>query len=122
VVSWAIVANNLHYSLLLHAATAVLGPDPAIGGVRIAHLLSHPVFLWLPFQLLPFPCTIVALALLETGRGTLGRRLSFLGDISYSSYLLHFPLQMTCVFFAQALGLPRSVFLSPAAYFFSSAP
>jgi peptidoglycan/LPS O-acetylase OafA/YrhL len=116
VASWAIVAVNLRHPLLLHAATAVLGPDPTIFGWRIAHALSHPVFLWLPFQVLPFPCTILALALWETARGTLGRRWAFLGDISYSSYLLHFPLQLIFVSAAIALGFPRSVFLSPVAY------
>jgi peptidoglycan/LPS O-acetylase OafA/YrhL len=40
-----------------------------------------------------------------------------LGDISYSSYLLHFPLQLICVLITLSLGLPRSVFLSPGAYF-----
>lgn len=41
-----------------------------------------------------FPLTILSLALAETRWGPLGRRFSFLGDISYSSYLLHFPLQL----------------------------
>lgn len=114
--SWGIVAAHLRWNLPLLAATAVLGPDPAIGSIRIAHLLEHPVLLWLPFQILPFPVTILALALLETARDTLGRRLAWVGDISYSSYLLHFPLQLTFVFAAQSFGLARSVFLSPAAY------
>ena len=39
-----------------------------------------------------FPMTIMSLALIETQRGSLGKRFSFVGDISYSSYLLHFPL------------------------------
>jgi peptidoglycan/LPS O-acetylase OafA/YrhL len=102
---------------VLRAARATLGPDPALLGIRVADLITHPVAQWLPFQLLPFPCTILALALLEIARGTLGRRLAFLGDISYSSYLLHFPLQMIFVLATLALGWPRSIFLSPAAYF-----
>ncbi len=114
--SWILVMVNLRHNLVLLAATSVLGPDPAIFGFRVAHVITHPVFLWLPFQILPFPCTIIALALLETERGTLGRRLGLLGDISYSSYLLHFPLQLTFVFTALSLGLPRTVFFSPIAY------
>lgn len=114
--SWAIAALHLRYNLPLVAASSVLGSDPTIGGIGLAHLLTHPVLLWLPFQILPFPCTIIALALLETARGTLGRRLAFLGDISYSSYLLHFPLQLIFVFAVLSLGLPRTVFTTPAAY------
>jgi peptidoglycan/LPS O-acetylase OafA/YrhL len=40
------------------------------------------------------PLTIMSLALIETKRGSLGKRLSFVGDMSYSLYLLHFPLQL----------------------------
>ena len=47
-------------------------------------LLNFPVMVL-------FPLTILSLALIETWRGSLGRRVAFLGDISYSSYMLHFP-------------------------------
>ncbi len=52
-----------------------------------------------------FPVTVLALALLETRRGTLGKRVAVLGDISYSSYLLHFPLQLALLLGATALGI-----------------
>lgn len=58
------------------------------------------IFVIWPVMVL-FPLTILSLALIETRRGSLGRRISFLGDISYSSYLLHFPLQL---FFSVAVG------------------
>lgn len=59
-----------------------------------------------------FPMSIVSLALVETWRGHFGRRLALLGHISYSSYLLHFPLQF--VFFVAAiwLGVDREFFYS----------
>jgi len=68
-----------------------LRPILLVGGPhwRPRHLEDY----W-PALLVFFPLTILALVLLETRRGTLGRRLSFMGDISYSSYLLHFPLQL----------------------------
>lgn len=60
-----------------------------------------------------FPTTILALALTEHCRGSLGKRLSLLGDISYSSYLLHFPLQITFAGIAIVLGIDQKLFYSP---------
>jgi peptidoglycan/LPS O-acetylase OafA/YrhL len=68
-----------------------------------------------------FPMTIMSLALLETKRGELGKRLSFIGDISYSLYLLHFPLQLTAATAATKLAMTPQLFYSPwfMALFFS---
>jgi peptidoglycan/LPS O-acetylase OafA/YrhL len=66
-----------------------------------------------PVIMLLFPITILALALLETRRGTLGKRLSFIGDISYSSYLIHFPLQLAVATVVSWLSLPVEVYYSP---------
>uniref|UniRef100_UPI001C309864 hypothetical protein n=1 Tax=Stenotrophomonas sp. GbtcB23 TaxID=2824768 RepID=UPI001C309864 len=63
-----------------------------------------------------FPLTIVALALAETWRGTLGRRVSFIGHLSYSSYLLHFPLQLSFVSLVSVLGVDRGFFYSRASF------
>ena len=41
-----------------------------------------------------FPATVLSLVLVEINRGPLLKRLSWIGDITYSSYLLHFPLQL----------------------------
>jgi peptidoglycan/LPS O-acetylase OafA/YrhL len=66
-----------------------------------------------PTVLLLFPSTVLALALAETWRGSLGKRLGFLGEISYSSYLLHFPLQLAFALVAAAWSLERAFFQSP---------
>lgn len=68
-----------------------------------------------------FPLTILSLAFIETRRGTLGKRLAFVGDISYSSYLLHFPLQLVAVLVTAAVARGQDLFYSPAfmALFFS---
>jgi peptidoglycan/LPS O-acetylase OafA/YrhL len=65
---------------------------------------------WVVFFL--FPSTILSLALVETIRGTLGKRVSFIGDLSYSSYLLHFPLQLLTAIIVTALALGQELFYS----------
>jgi len=64
-----------------------------------------------PTVLLTFPLTILSLALAEQWRGTLGKRAAIIGDISYSSYMLHFPLQL--IFALVALRWPMD-FGSPS--------
>lgn len=78
---------------------------------RAIPVIDHlpPVFV----EAILFPCTILSLALIEKVRGSFGARLSFLGDISYSSYLLHFPLQMLLALVAIGLGLGPNFFANP---------
>jgi peptidoglycan/LPS O-acetylase OafA/YrhL len=64
------------------------------------------------YELVLFPLTIILLALVETRRGTLGRRFAILGDISYSTYLLHFPLQILFMIAVFAVGATPGFFSS----------
>jgi peptidoglycan/LPS O-acetylase OafA/YrhL len=57
------------------------------------------------------PLTILSLALIETKR-SLGKRLSFIGDISYSLYLIHFPLQLFAVTVTAQLNIGQELFYS----------
>jgi len=70
----------------------------------LAHGEGNYLFLTL-FDFGLCPLTVLALALRETA----GRRtyawLGFLGDISYSTYLIHFPLQLALALLAVRLGL-----------------
>jgi peptidoglycan/LPS O-acetylase OafA/YrhL len=59
-----------------------------------------------------FPLTILTFAVGEAFRGTLGKRLSFLGNISYSAYLVQFPLQLIFIFTVLSLSLPKTIFYS----------
>jgi len=65
-----------------------------------------------------FPVMLFTFALLDSRENRIGAKLSFMGNISYSSYLLHFPLQL---FFVLLIGnnpwlyAKYSIFL---AYFF----
>jgi len=65
------------------------------------------------FEMILFPATILTLATCEAFHGTLGKRLSFLGDISYSVYVVHFPLQLLFIIVASIFSISNAVFLSP---------
>jgi len=58
------------------------------------------------------PLTIAALALDEQVIGGRYARLSFLGDISYSTYMIHFPMQLVVALFALHFGIAPKAFQS----------
>lgn len=60
-----------------------------------------------------FSSTILSFAIFEQKTSGFFKRLSILGDISYSSYLLHFPLQLVFVTFAAVRGIGVDLFNHP---------
>jgi peptidoglycan/LPS O-acetylase OafA/YrhL len=64
-----------------------------------------------------FPVTVLAFALNDTRWRRATSALKLLGDISYSSYLLHFPLQLLCVAVLLLLGKNISIMQTPLAFF-----
>jgi peptidoglycan/LPS O-acetylase OafA/YrhL len=79
---------------------------PRLAGAATGHLIV----------LLVFPYLVLLLALIETIRPIRARVLRFLGDCSYSIYLLHFPLQLLTVICLFAAGIGRAVFGQPLTF------
>ncbi len=116
-----LVSNSRTKAVLpyLFALSAIMWTAAIIATYHRGNMLESAPFFWrftpLPAVLL-FQLTILTLAVAETRRGTLGRRISMLGDISYSVYLLHFPIQLSILTAAIYFGINREVFYSH--YFF----
>ncbi len=51
----------------------------------------------------------------EMKSGSILRRFAFLGNATYASYLMHFPIQLGMVIFLDAVGFSRTVFFSHVA-------
>jgi len=79
-IAWSLVISNF-YNFDLSSIVLYFG---IVGKI---FLIGFPNYVL-------FPLTVCSLALLEIDNGALLKPVSWMGDISYSSYLLHFPLQM----------------------------
>ena len=106
IAAWlAVVAED--YSGMLHG---ICERFFAQGALRDYYLGASDDLFLLPFIFIVSPLTLMALALHEYFGGSAYRRLSFLGDISYSTYLLHFPMQLGLALFALRFGLTPQAF------------
>jgi peptidoglycan/LPS O-acetylase OafA/YrhL len=63
-----------------------------------------------------FPFTLCSLILYEIHGGHSFNKMSWIGDITYSSYLLHFPLNLTLVSMVSLGCLPRGFHLNPSCF------
>jgi peptidoglycan/LPS O-acetylase OafA/YrhL len=105
---WAVVVVETYLGPLHAAAYALSGEiSPKAGRWYIGD--SENVFLLL-FIFIVSPVTIMALALHEQVLGVKWERLSFLGDISYSTYMLHFPMQLALALIAVHFALTPAFF------------
>jgi len=75
---------------------------------------SERIFLML-FVLIVVPTTLLALALHEQVLGGAWHRFAFVGDISYSTYMLHFPMQLALALIAAHYALTPAAFENPVA-------
>ncbi len=94
------------------ATLLIMNPNYNFTFDRLPPMLAHKfASSWSSFAL--FPMTILSLALIETKRGAFGKRWSLVGDISYASYLLHFPLQLAIAIVMVPLAVNWELFYSP---------
>ncbi|MFO0960716.1 MAG: acyltransferase [Isosphaeraceae bacterium] len=102
-IAWALLAYALQYDL-------AVAEIPIVGWLAPIWRASHMPTL-LPTMM--FPSMILSLALIEARGLRVPGWLTWLGDVSYSSYLWHFPLQLA---FALAVPLASTpaAFRSPA--------
>jgi peptidoglycan/LPS O-acetylase OafA/YrhL len=109
---WAFVCIETLYGPLHKALYALAGSlSPGAGRFYIGY---NGELFHLGYIFAVIPVSVAALALSEVVLDVLGpvyRRLSFLGDISYSTYMLHFPLQIACAVAAVHFGLEYPVFM-----------
>ncbi len=60
-----------------------------------------------------FPLTVICLCLIEVNKGSFLKKISWVGDITYSTYLLHFPLQIVFGLFVSFGYLNFNFYKSP---------
>ena len=97
-VAWAIAISDIYLGFIQTLFAAAPAP---IAMFLLAH--EYPIFL-MAFVFLVVPLTLAALALHEELFGGGFARFTFLGDISYSTYLIHFPMQLALALIALRLG------------------
>lgn len=108
-VGWALDAD---LPARLHRSAFPEGSPGTLASALSDRALSYVPFLG--FSLILFPLSITTLALVECRRGSLGKRLAFLGHISYSAYLLHFPLQLAFVLVGPRFAPGSAFYDTPA--------
>jgi peptidoglycan/LPS O-acetylase OafA/YrhL len=86
-----------------------------LAGFGVALAIRRGSVIWWKDMLfdLVFAATIIFISHLERRMPSLFKHTSWLGDISFSVYLLHFPLQLTFVMVNRVLGGSSDVFYHP---------
>ncbi|MGH6876705.1 MAG: acyltransferase family protein [Rhizomicrobium sp.] len=106
--AWAIAIANIYFGFLQSLFGAF---PPPIAQFLIGY--EYSVFL-MAFIFVVIPLTLAALALHEELFGGAWSRFTLLGDISYSTYLIHFPMQLALALLALRLGWMPADFMHGA--------
>jgi peptidoglycan/LPS O-acetylase OafA/YrhL len=105
------------FALWLSRQRQGLLPSLSILAMTVALLASGLIHVDSGVILVLTVCSVVVFARLgELKTGLVLKRLAFLGNATYSSYLLHFPIQLGMVLIVDALGYSRSIFLMPVMF------
>ena len=94
---WSVRSDSLPVPAWV-AADAVAAPGPALATVGAE--VSGP------------PAAMLALACLQTLRPAAGRPMRLIGDLTYATYLIHFPIQLYMILFIRESGISAD-FASP---------
>lgn len=92
----------------LSCCTALIAVAAAWGGVWLMPTLNTYYIMGIAF-----PASVMFIASLSYLNPDLMKPYAAIGDLSYSSYLLHFPLQIVFVIVVDHLGYAREIFYSP---------
>jgi peptidoglycan/LPS O-acetylase OafA/YrhL len=95
---WAIAIADVYFGF--HQSMIAMLPFQA---ARFMIGYEYAIFL-MAFIFVVVPLTLAALALHEELFGGAWARFTLLGDISYSTYLIHFPMQLTLALLALRFG------------------
>lgn len=109
---------SFYLGCLCAIAVRQLAAERSLLLISMAALAAVPCFVWLwdrqalasasvdaLMVAVVFPVLVIVLALADDALTPVTRRLRWLGDISYSSYLLHFPLQIFVVTWLALTGM-----------------
>jgi len=116
ILGWVALVVEIKYGFMGTTLLTLFDGILTVNGHDFTPALIQRCLYYLVIGLL-FPGTIFVLVVLETRRGQLGRRIAMIGDLSYSSYLLHFPLPIVLINITGIGPLDSSLYHSEYAIF-----
>jgi len=109
IIAWGVAVLDSKYDFMVPVPLKLLQSLLVYNGHDYAPFFVKMIFDSFFYGFL-FGITILTLVVVETRREHLGKRVSFIGDISYSLYILHFPLMLMFMIFIGFAGMDASFF------------